>query len=46
MKLNLFNQVLGEVDKEVFEENEYSTLEFETTPSESEVSVEHVMYLE
>ena len=34
LKLNLLNQVLGEVDKKVFEENEYSTLEYETTPSE------------
>ena len=34
LKLNLLNQVLEEVDKEVLEENEYSTLESETTPSE------------
>ena len=44
LKLNLLNQVSGEVDKEVFEENEYSTLESESTPSEVSIvfeSVEH-----
>ena len=43
LKLNLLNVVLGEVDKEVFEENQYSTQKCETTPSEvskeSKVSV-------